>query len=290
MMRQGFRGGLDPVLFAVGAFQGTTNLDEDNQPGGFCEYVETQLRLAEVLKAIDLPYEAERVLGECTRTTQLLCDTRQGILRYQVARANSWAQTALLLSEDRPRESAAALKWATTIWTRTLSQFPNAPLYRSGVHGHTRDLAWFRQHFSEQPLDGGPANDRPHDENSVVRETTFVQHALGISVFRSGMWKWSIDFFNRAAELRTHDAAYDWLHIAMAQHHLNNKAEARRTFEKAASTVEEPGTELLSIFERAEHLLEGRSRRDRTHCVGGANAVSASRDRAVRYFIGFYGC
>ena len=125
-------------------------LAPDNELAPFCGYVETQLRLAHVLAQQGRPYAAELVLGECAVTADMICGTAPDVLRYRVARANSWAQVAQLLAQDRPDEAILARQWAAATWRDTVVQVPQAAQYCSGLHGGSTDRAWFEAAFPGQ--------------------------------------------------------------------------------------------------------------------------------------------
>ena len=234
----GLSGRRDPILFFVeSAFKQELNFEKHFQLVPFCEYVEIQLELARVLMKLGKPYAAEEVLGECTRTTQMLCDTRPDVLRFRVARANSWALASRLLGQRRPHESQLALDWASTVWRDTQRTFEFAPAYRSGVNGQLNDLDWFEREFPD-------ARNRSdtlefENENAAVRETVFVQRALGLSWFRADFWEQAIIAFGKAAELGHPNEPYDLLHVAMAHQEMGNLEEARKVLGTAKKTYRE---------------------------------------------------
>ena len=61
------------------------------EPVPFCDYIETQQRLARVLLKLGRHYEAEYRLGQCMLAIHAIAADRPTVLRFQVAEANTWA-------------------------------------------------------------------------------------------------------------------------------------------------------------------------------------------------------
>jgi tetratricopeptide (TPR) repeat protein len=256
--RRNFKAGMDPILFSVNTIMGKASMDENFEPDPFCSYVETQLRLAAVLRELGRPYQTEQLLGECTRTSMVLCDTRPDILRYRVARANGWARTGQLLAQRRPEESRQAWQYADAIWQDTLAQFPHAAQYRSGVHGRRTDREWFQEHRPQLKPSRTERSLEYAQFKHPLRQTAFEQHAYGLSWYRAGAWKSAIDSFTKAAALRSSDHAFDWFYIAMAHQQLGEPEEARRWYDKAVEAIHKNDTtdeELLRLSRQADELL-----------------------------------
>ena len=258
--RKSFKAGYDPVLFFIKSF-GETNLNEQFEQVPFCDYAETQLRLADILLKRGRHYETEVVLGECIRTTQMLCDTRPDILRFRVARANSWARMGQLLTLPRPDESRLAWQYSLAIWEDTVTRFQHATEFRSGVHGDVNDHAWFQMNRSP----GQDATPITYEQNEhPLRDTVMERRAYGLAWFRGEAWKSAITEFSKAVELQTDDHAFDWLHIAMAHHHLGNAKESLESYDKAMLEQQEDETakqELIHIKQQVRELL-GKSPRE----------------------------
>jgi serine/threonine protein kinase len=255
LQRRTFKAGKDPVKFYVGfLFKQENSLDPNNELPLFCGYVETQLRLARTLARQGRPYAAELVLGECTAIADVLCGTEPESLRYRVARANSWAQVALLLRQDRPEESLVAQQWAAATWQDTLAQYPHAVNYWTGLHGAQNDSAWFEDQFAGEQAAPLPYQEREHQ---AVKETSFAKHALAMSFLNSELWQPAVLHFEQAAQLRKSGQAFDWLRLAQATWHMQDAAAAQRWYDMARPLVTATGAsaELVELQREVDELL-----------------------------------
>jgi hypothetical protein len=80
-----------------------------------------------------------------------------------------------------------------------------------------------------------------------------------ISAYRGGVWQEAIRHFTGAAEKRKNERAYDWLHVAMAHHHLGNIDAASQWYDRAVAWIEEQQpkpTHFDDLRARAAELLE----------------------------------
>ena len=50
---------------------------------------------------------------------------------------------------------------------------------------------------------------------------------LGRAWFQNEAWEAAVNHFTKSAELRTTGQAYDWLHLAMAYHHLGQHGKSQ---------------------------------------------------------------
>jgi hypothetical protein len=138
---KGLCAGVAPsVFFTKAVFAGSIKLDGMIEPGPFCSYLETHLRLADVLRRVDRPYEAEAILGECRNVTVPVVAERTNALRYRIADVNSWVLAAELLAERRPADAETAFRRARQLWTNNIQQFPHAKLYVSGTYRFSSSL------------------------------------------------------------------------------------------------------------------------------------------------------
>jgi serine/threonine protein kinase len=257
LQRRALKSGLDPAQFLVRAAQGKANFDDGFQEVEFCDYAETQLRLALVLSDMDRPYETEKVLGECLLTTAIIADTDPNNVRYRVARANAWAQIGQLLASKRSDESCKFWQYAAVIWQSTLAKFPGSGQYRSGVHGDIYDAMWFQDRY---PPDISTDNSLEYIQfKEPCSDSPFSKHAAGLNWYRSGNYKVAIEYFTKAAEARKCDHAFDWFYLAMSHQQLGETAEAGLWYDKAMEAIEQANNtdpELLHLANDAKEMLE----------------------------------
>jgi serine/threonine protein kinase len=256
IQRQKLTGGLDPIQFFAAAVQGKVNVHKDLQRDAFCGYVEDQLRLAQVLACQGRVYATEQVLGECRKTSQILCDIDPESLRYRVTRANSWAETGGLLAPQRPEESAQAWQYAATIWRDTIANFAHAKEYHAGLHGRGSDWELFQKNC---PPEMARDDSLTYEQfKQPFGDTPFERHAFGLHWYRGGGWKTAIEHFTKAAELRSSGRAFDWLYIAMAHQQLGEYEQAREWYDKATEEMRQSRVddqELLQLSRQTEEML-----------------------------------
>ena len=254
LKRDAFKAGRDPVSFYVNfLFKDGPPLASNNELTPFCDYAETELRLARALARQGRPYAAELALGKTTLTADVLSGTDQDSLRYRVARANAWAEVALLLSDQRPDESQVAQQWSAAIWRDTLARFPQAIYFRSGLHDPETDVAWFNDQFPSL-LGSAPAMDYEPYQPAAIIEMPYFLHAAGMAFYEAGEWGKAKDAFEHAAKSRTSGQAFDWLRLAMVCWHLEDFEAARRWYELALSSAD-TNHELMALCKEAERLL-----------------------------------
>jgi serine/threonine protein kinase/tetratricopeptide (TPR) repeat protein len=245
--------GKDPAMFFFSLLSLDPEMSHDRgwEEGPFCDYVETQLRLADVLGRSGRPYAAECVLGECVRTSVILSESRGDVLRYRVGIANSWAQVGELLADRRPEESKQAWAFAGELWHETIKAFPQAGNYRSGVHGPLNDFTWFEKQR--------PQHDKPSAGEKVkdpLWGTLFGEFAYARLYWRHGDWKDAIGAFQKSANLRRSGHAYDWFHIAMVHSQLGQHAEARQWYDKAVESMRKENPEDVELEELRRETSE----------------------------------
>jgi tetratricopeptide (TPR) repeat protein len=264
LQRQAFKGGQAPVQFYVSfLFKNGPPLASNNELAPFCAYIETQLRLARVLVAEGRPYAAELVLGECASVADIVCGTEADILRYRIAKANSWAQVTLLLATDRPDESLLARQAAGATWRETLARFPKSAEFRSGVHPQATDLAWFEAQFPGE-LQAAAENNNESDAAQELRNTAFVEHALGVSYFNAELWEQAGGAFEKSVSLRKSGQPFDWLHLAMTACHRHDIEAAKRWYALAvADDMTHTNAELAELRREVERLLVSGAERNR---------------------------
>ena len=210
--------------------------DEYEEPELVCSYIETQLRLAAALRQLGKPYEAEVVLGEAVKMSQILADYAPRRIAYLAARANSCAELAALLQDRRPDEAAQALEMAAAIWHEAVEQCANVPDFCSGVRGRQNDLEWFMAKYPKQSI-GAEA---PKLKSVRLHgESVFYNHTTGVMFYEAELWKMAIGRFTKSAELRRDGQAFDWYYLAMAHWKMDEQEEARRWFEKAEQWMEQ---------------------------------------------------
>jgi serine/threonine protein kinase/tetratricopeptide (TPR) repeat protein len=235
MRRESLRSGIAPERFFMeSVFNASVNLDGQIEPGPFCGYVETQLRLVQVLRQADRPYSAEVLLGECTTVTACLVAERPNALRYHVADANVLAMASELRADDRPAEAEILYRRARQVWSETANEFPHAKDYVSGVHGLQSDWKYFDElgrRFPELPAT------ETDTEKLNIHETVWHHHANGLSWARAGHWKAAIGEFEKAVALRKDDHAYDWLQLAIAHAKLDQYQKAKEWLDNAEDAL-----------------------------------------------------
>jgi tetratricopeptide (TPR) repeat protein len=198
------------------------------EAGLFCQYSETQLRLAAALAAAGRYFEAEETLCEALQASFLnQADTGpQVVRRYLLVTADSSSQLAQLLRDREPLQADEALQMAALAWQWIEDEFPGEE------HNAAEELDRLRRHRPDiiersQKLE----SDGPGEE--------LWRRLLAIACYRAGHWQEAIGHFTFITDKRTRGNAFDWFHIAMAHHHLNHADEARGWYERAVASMEE---------------------------------------------------
>jgi hypothetical protein len=200
------------------------------EAGLFCQYSETQLRLAAALEAAGRYFEAEETLYESMYASMLnQADTGpQAVLRYQLALANSTSQLANLLRQREPVDADQALQLAAIAWQWIEEDFPGE------AHDAARELDWLRGNrpdILKESQRGATSDDEA--------ESVLPRRMVAIACLRASHWEEAIGHLTFIADWRTQGKAYDWFYIAMAHHHLNHAEEARTWYERAVASMEE---------------------------------------------------
>jgi tetratricopeptide (TPR) repeat protein len=130
------------------------------------------------------------------------------------------------------------------------------------VHGNRTDLSWFEENFPGQLTGEDPFEYQQY--RSPMKETSFYQHALGLSYCLVDQWKPAIDCFDRATKLRVSGQAFDWLRLAMAYWRTGDAKAARRWYALAEpiATEEQASSELVELRKEAEKLLSAVQHRE----------------------------
>lgn len=211
LRRQAFVAKVRPEVIAINDRDDLV-VDGHFEPGPFHSYVEIQLKLADALRRMERPFQAELVLGECEVVAATIAAYRPESLRYRVTYANTLADVTLLLADKRPKEATAARLLAAKTWAHMLRDFPNAMAYRSGARGSEQDHAWFQQHFPNAIADTD--NKDLDSAEGAFWETHFVLHAAASSMLRDGDLKAAEVFLERESERSDLSVAYDRLLLA----------------------------------------------------------------------------
>jgi tetratricopeptide (TPR) repeat protein len=251
-----------PALFFVGLLNPHEKLkmDEGYEPASFFSYSETQLQLACVLTALDRPYEAEQLLGECLSTAYMLCNgSNTNVLRNLLLYGSVLDAAGDLLSRDRPQEANSMRRSADYVWRAVVAYFPQA-VNDARLPRAMRDrLIWHRENGAAELSQSEISVYRSlGTSKSPVPETTFDIHAAALSQYHVGRWQEAIRHFEESAKLRQTRHFYDWLHIAMAQSHLKNRDAAQKWFDKAKEAIAEmtnPPAEVLELYTQAVEAM-----------------------------------
>jgi tetratricopeptide (TPR) repeat protein/sugar lactone lactonase YvrE len=255
LQRESFKEQRTPEQFNNAKFAG--EVSSEPEPGPFARYVETQLRLADVLRRAGRPYDAEMELGSCEYVTRVLVGvSRPNALRYRILQANVWATAAhLAASQDRTDEVEGPRRIAARIWLDALEEFPHAADYTSGVHGRHSDFDWFRKSFPGELTE----NAATPDEADNFRDTPFGRRATAATAFRREDWQGALGEFARSAQVRSEDQAYDWLHVALCRGRMGHAVQAKSIYETAAAeiaTMENAPADLLHLADQAKQLVD----------------------------------
>jgi tetratricopeptide (TPR) repeat protein len=224
------------------------------EPMVIADYCETQLRLAAALSAVGRPYEAGCTLGDAAFNAQIINNSHLDILAFWVLHANAVAAVGQHLNEQESGEADHYLQVAAALWNEMRAEFPEAEKFQSGARGQRNDWDWFRTTLPDYA-------DNPGTRESLKLNnwnTAFWQHMLGRSWFENEAWESSVNHFTKSAELRKSERAYDWLHLAMAYHHLDQPEKAKTEFDRAVAgiqTAATPDAELEELRRRAARLL-----------------------------------
>jgi tetratricopeptide (TPR) repeat protein len=224
------------------------------EPLVIADYCETQIRLAGALHAVGRPYEAGCVLGDAAFNAQQVNDDRRDILVFWVLHANATAAIAQHLNKCESSEAEHYVQLTAALWNECRAEFPQAEQYRSGLHGAMRDWDWFRTIFPDH------ANQPGTRESLKLNNwnTAFWHHMLGRAWFQNEAWQSSINHFTKSAELRKTGQAYDWLHLAMAYHHLGQHEKAKAEYERSVAQIKRadaPDHEVESLRRTSARLF-----------------------------------
>jgi tetratricopeptide (TPR) repeat protein len=197
-------------------------------------------------------------------TGYVLCNNDQAItLRYLLLYGSTYDAAADLLAGERPQEAELMRRSADYVWRALISNYSQA-VDRADLPVAVRDrLKWHRENSAlDQPERAlSFCQKLQQGERSPVPITPFVYHAFALSNYHARDWKSAIDSLQKTSQLRQTGHAYDWFHIAMAYHHLDNADEAQAWFDKASNTVqsnESPHAELFELRDQAQRLLNTR--------------------------------
>jgi serine/threonine protein kinase len=216
------------------------------------EYGNTQLRLAAALNAVGRPYEAECMLGEAAFNAE--DDSHPDILAFWVQHANAAAAVAEHLGKSKSPEAEHYFQLAAALWNEIRAAFPQAVQFQSGLHGDTCDWDWFQTAHPDHASQQGTRKTLKLDS----RNTAFWNHMLGRAWFQNEAWDDAVNYFTKSAELRTTDQAHDWLHLAMAYHHLGQHEKAKTEYDRTVTQMKEaaaPDAELESLRRTTARLL-----------------------------------
>jgi tetratricopeptide (TPR) repeat protein len=256
LKQQNLRAKLRPIVFDMQSFfDQKHNFDENFEVVPFCTYSETQLKLADVLRSLDRPYEAERLLGEAMLMGHLYCGGEDGHhLRYMLLYATVWNAAAELVAGTRPEEAENLRKACNSVCQSIAACFPQA----IGQADLPPSLRVRIMQYAGKRAPQPPAAQLALYKNmpsTPVWETPFVHHALALSWSHVDLDA-AIDSFEDSAKVRTSGHVYDWLQIAIGHAHLGNAEEARDWLDKSIAAMgENPHIELNELRAEAEVLL-----------------------------------
>jgi uncharacterized protein HemY len=81
---------------------------------------------------------------------------------------------------------------------------------------------------------------------------------LGRAWFQNEAWQSAINHFTKSTEFRKTGQAYDWLHLAMAYHHLGQHEKAKTELDRAVADIQTaatPDAELEALRRSVARLL-----------------------------------
>ncbi|MEX2139878.1 MAG: serine/threonine-protein kinase [Pirellulales bacterium] len=220
---------MPPVAFLWQNMRGNQSY-KNLEAGLFCQYSETQLRLAAALEAAGRYFEAEETLYEAMYASMLnQADVGpQVVLRYQLVLANSSSQLAKLLRDRERVDADQALQLAAIAWQWIEDEFPGEE------HDAAKELDRLRR---ERPDILAEAQKGATSDDEA--ESVLPRRMQAIACLRAGHWQEAIGPLTFIADWRTRGKAYDWLYIAMAHHHLKHADEARGWYERAVASMQE---------------------------------------------------
>jgi tetratricopeptide (TPR) repeat protein len=244
---------------------GKNNWQGNYDPQSFCAYAETQVKLAKLLIKMGRRYEAECQLGEVMITLSVIANYPRLGLRYEVALANAYAVAVPLCDDWQNSQSSLLRDAAVAIWQRLLAESEENAEYRSGVHGHQDDLAWFRTEFGDPaklpPVQ--PITERGPGTGPGVIGVGGLPHlawrASEVSLINIGDYENGLNAFTKLAELRGRNKAFDWLYVAVVHAYQEKPGLAQTWYDKSVKDIEATGQPLDEIdeqFETTRRLIE----------------------------------
>jgi tetratricopeptide (TPR) repeat protein len=219
---------MPPIAFLWQNMRGTQSY-KNLETGLFCQYFETQLRLAAALTAAGRYFEAEETLCEALYASMLNQGDAgpQVVRRYQLVTADSSNHLAQLLRDREPTDADQALQMAAIAWQWIEEEFPGQePQAAEELDRLRRE----RPEILAEAAKGATSDDEA--------ESVLWRRCVAIACYRAGQWKEAIEHFTFIAQWRKRGKAYDWLHLAMAHHQLNQADIARGWYKRAVASME----------------------------------------------------
>jgi serine/threonine protein kinase len=262
LLREGFEDRKSPAVINqhmfLTSFGGDGGWDGTYDPDAFCAYAEIQVKLAKTLITMGRRHEAECELGEILSVMEIVINSTGRNLRYVVVLANAYAVSAELCRDWLPRESPLLLDTAIHLWHVALQSSEVASEFKSGVHGRTADLDWFRQTFGfvgELP----PPAERKGRFVGPAKHHYFVKRALAVAALHAGRYQDSARMLSVLSEERETNKPFDWLYVAMAHAHLGQHKEAQGWFDRSLDKIasaKDPPPEVIEFRDKARSVLE----------------------------------
>jgi serine/threonine-protein kinase len=132
----------------------------------------------------------------------------------------------------RRAEAESDFRRAVTLWDKLIADSPADPTYR-------QQLSLFLAAFPDAKLrDPRRAVELIQPVLKQQPDDTRAWITLGIARCRLGEWQSAIEALNKSAQLRSGATRDEWFYVAMAQAHLGQKEQARKSHERAVQWME----------------------------------------------------
>ena len=260
LRRQRLKCGVKPIHYSLRMmFKGEFRDAEYEQPEQFMDYAQAQIRLAQVLNELRRVYEAELLLGEAIKLSEIGINIFPDRPRYYLTSAQAFMELFLLLQSNRTADKEHAIYGAISRLNDLQRIWPNSIPWSTGHRDDQRSCDWLEKQLTDGHLGptvtGTESNPRPFHGHRL----------LGVLCVEVELYETAIRELEEAVDLSSPPQAFVQLYLAIAHLRFGNKDRAR---------------ELCKAAERMIHDVDGgQSNSELQQLLQTCSAELASADR-----------